>query len=308
MTSDGAVVFVVNPASANGSTGRRWPEMAQVAATAGLVGDAFVTEGPGEAAQLAQRACEDGAGLVVAVGGDGTVNEVVNGLMRASPERRAALAVVPRGTGMDFARSFGISRDVGGAIAVAHDGALRTLDVGHAAYVAWDGSPREQYFAGFGSAGMSGAIARRANASSKALGGRVSFLWATLAVYARWKNTDVTVALDGDRREARMLDVVVCNVRYLNGGMQLCPGAEPDDGIFDVLLIGDITKRDLAVTLPKVYRGTHLPHAKAELVRATAVAVDAPTPLPVEVDGEQPGTTPITFSVVPKALRLRVPR
>jgi diacylglycerol kinase (ATP) len=89
--------------------------------------------------------------------------------------------------------------------------------------------------------------------------------------------------------------------------MHMCPEAKPDDGLFDVLLIGDITKRELALTLPRVYRGTHLPHPKAELLRGRTVAVDAVAPLPIELDGEQPGTTPVRFEVVPQALRLRVP-
>ena len=104
----GDVVFVVNPASANGSTRRRWPEIAHLAAEAGLVGPALLSEGPGQIADLARRACEDGAQLVVAVGGDGTVNEAVNGLMRVEPERRAELASVPRGPGKDLARRVGI--------------------------------------------------------------------------------------------------------------------------------------------------------------------------------------------------------
>jgi diacylglycerol kinase family enzyme len=90
--------------------------------------------------------------------------------------------------------------------------------------------------------------------------------------------------------------------------MMICPEAEPDDGLFDVLLIGDLTKRDLLFTLPKTYKGKHLPHPKAEVLRGAVVEIDAPHPLPVELDGEQPGTTPVRFEVVPKALRLRVPR
>ena len=89
--------------------------------------------------------------------------------------------------------------------------------------------------------------------------------------------------------------------------MKITPEAEPDDGLFDVLLIGDVTKLDLAMTMPKIYRGTHLPHPKAELLRGATVTVEAAVPLPVELDGEQPGTTPVRFDVVPKALRLRVP-
>jgi diacylglycerol kinase (ATP) len=101
--------------------------------------------------------------------------------------------------------------------------------------------------------------------------------------------------------------VIVANGRYLAGGMKICPEAEPDDGLFDVLLIGDVSKRDLVVTLPRIYRGTHLPHPKGELLRGREVVVESPEPLPVQLDGEQPGTTPVRFEVVPRALRVRVP-
>jgi len=115
------------------------------------------------------------------------------------------------------------------------------------------------------------------------------------------------VRVDEESRSARMHDVVVANGRFFGGGMMICPEAEPDDGLFDVLLIGDLTKRDLMLTLPKTYRGRHLPHPKAEVLRGATVQVDADEPLPVELDGEQPGTTPVRFEIVPRALRLRVP-
>jgi YegS/Rv2252/BmrU family lipid kinase len=301
------VVFVVNPASANGTTRTRWPEMAHRAAEAGLAGEALFSERPGHASDLAERAALEGAQLVVAVGGDGTVNEVANGLLRADPERRPELAVLPRGTGTDFVRTFGVPTKLDGAIAVARDGVPRAIDAGRVTFRAWDGSEGVSCFVNVASAGMSGAVAKRANETSKALGGKASFLWATLAVFARWRNTEVTAQVDGERRRATMLDVVVANCRYLGGGMKMTPEADPADGLFDVLLIGDVTKRDLVQTLPKIYRGTHLPHPKAELLRARRVHVDAATLLPIELDGEQPGTTPATFEVVPLALRLRVP-
>jgi YegS/Rv2252/BmrU family lipid kinase len=296
--------FLVNPAAEGGSVGRRWPELAHRAAALGLRGDALLSERPGELGDLARRAVEEGASLVVAVGGDGTVNEVVQGLAgRADVE----LAVIPRGTGWDFSRTYGIPRGLDEAVAVAREGRVRPIDLGRARYRAWDGNEAESYFANIASAGMSGAIAKRANETSKALGGKVSYLWATLTVFARWRNDEVRVAVDAEQRSGRMHDVVIANGRFFGGGMMICPGAEPDDGVFDVLLIGDLTKRDLLLTLPKTYRGRHLPHPKAELLRGTVVEVDAPEALPVELDGEQPGTTPIRLEVVPEALRLRVP-
>jgi diacylglycerol kinase family enzyme len=154
---------------------------------------------------------------------------------------------------------------------------------------------------------MSGAIAQRANDTTKAFGGKVSYVWATFAVFARWSNSEVDVTVDGETRRGRMHDVIVSNGPYIGGGMKITPEADLEDGLFDVLLIGDLTKRDLVFTLPKTFRGKHLPHPRAELLRGSTVTVDSPEPLPVELDGEQPGTTPARFEVVPQALRVRVP-
>jgi diacylglycerol kinase (ATP) len=215
--------------------------------------------------------------------------------------------VIARGTGWDFVRTYAIPHDLDGAVRTALEGRSRTIDLGRVSYRSWSGEDATAVFANIGSAGMSGAIAQRANETSKALGGRASYFWATLAVFARWTNDEVRVAVDAERRVGRMHDVVVANGRYFGGGMMICPDAEPDDGAFDVLLIGDLTKRDLMTTLPKTYRGRHLPHPKAELLRGATVTVEAGAPLPIELDGEQPGTTPARFEVLPRALRLRVP-
>jgi YegS/Rv2252/BmrU family lipid kinase len=298
-------VFLVNPASDNGATGRRWPEIANRAAAAGVTGEALLSERPGQLTELARRAADEGGELLVVVGGDGTVNEVVNGIAGLKgPE----LAVIPRGTGRDFVRTYGIPHKLDDALRTARDGRTREIDVGWARFRSWQGEPAEWYFANIASAGMSGAIAKRANETSKALGGKVSYFWATFAVFAKWQTSELTVTVGAETRRARMHDVVVANGRYFGGGMMILPDAEPDDGVFDVLLIGSLTKRDLLLTLPKTYRGKHLPHPKAELLRGPTVEIEAPEPLPIELDGEQPGTTPARFEIVPRALRLRVPQ
>jgi YegS/Rv2252/BmrU family lipid kinase len=298
--------FVVNPASAGGSTGRRWPEIARRAAAAGLDGDAYISTQAGEVASLTARAVADGARLVVAVGGDGTVFEAVNGLMRVGAAD-VELAILPRGTGKDYMRTFAIPADLDKALAIAKNGAVRTIDVGHARYLAWDGTESESWFANFGGAGISGAIARRADTSSKRLGGRVSFFWATTSVFMRWTPSQMTVRVDGEVRSGRMLEVLATIGRYAAGGMKVTPEAEPDDGLLDVLIIGDVNKADFVRTVPKMYRGTHVKHKKVETMRGHTVAIDSEEHLPVTLDGEQPGTTPIVFRVVPQALKLRVP-
>jgi diacylglycerol kinase (ATP) len=232
------------------------------------------------------------------------VNEVVNGIAGLEG---VELAIVHRGTGGDFVRTFGIPHRIEEALDVARNGSTSVVDLGQATLRTGKGQEGTMWFANIASAGMSGAIAKRVNETGKALGGKLSYAWSTLAVFARWRNAQVTVSVDGEQRSGAMYDVIVANGRYLGGGMKICPDAEPADGLFDVLLIGDISKRDLVMTLPKIYRGTHLPHPRAELLRGARVSIDAPIALPVQLDGEQPGTTPATFDVVPSALRLRIP-
>jgi diacylglycerol kinase family enzyme len=132
-------------------------------------------------------------------------------------------------------------------------------------------------------------------------------------VFLEWQNTEVSVELGGidggevTRRDARMHDVIVANGQWHGGAMWLAPEARPDDGLFDVVLIGDINKRDFVTTAPKIYKGTYLEHPKVELLRSSTVTVDARGRLPIELDGEQVGTTPARFEIVPGALRVRVP-
>jgi diacylglycerol kinase (ATP) len=273
----------------------------------GLTGDTLLSEAPGHLSELAARAAADGATLLVVVGGDGTVHEVVNGLLDAGRAGDVELAVLPRGTGKDFVRSLRIPSSLDGALEVARSGSTRLVDAGRARFSGWDGSPREAWFANFAGAGISGAIARRANDSSKVLGGRVSFFKATIAVFFGWKSAAVTATIDETERSGPMFEVLAMNGDYAAGGMWVTPDAEPDDGQLDVLLIGDVTKADFVRTFPKIYRGTHLSHPKIEVLRGRRVKVEAEPPLPIVLDGEQPGTTPATFELVSQALRVRVP-
>jgi YegS/Rv2252/BmrU family lipid kinase len=239
----------------------------------------------------------------VVVGGDGSVNEVVNGIAG----RGAELAVIPTGTGRDFVRTHGIPQEVDQALAIAREGQPKSIDLGLASYRAWSGETANSYFANVASAGMSGAIARRANDTTKALGGKASYVWATFTEFARWNPAEFDVSVDGETRKGVMHDVIVALGRYLAGGMMIAPDASPDDGRFDVILIGDLSKRDLVFTLPKTYRGAHLPHPKAELLQGARVSVEGESGVPIQLDGEQPGTTPALFEIVPGAVRLRVP-
>ena len=298
------VAFVVNPASGNGAAGKAWPRIQELAAGHGLSGEVLFTERAGHAIELAARAAESGARLIVAVGGDGTINEVVNGLGPSRAE--VELAIVPQGTGDDLARTFGIPTKTEDAVAVASGGRSRSVDLGRATFTVGEGS-EERYFANFAGAGISGAIARRGARTSRRLGAKAAYMWATVTVFVRWSSVPMRIELDDEVREGAMYEVVIANGMYAAGGMKIAPDARPDDGHFDAILIGDVSKADFITTFPKIYRGTHTSHPKVDVVSARTVVVEAVEPLPVVLDGEQPGTTPARFEVVPGALRLRAP-
>jgi diacylglycerol kinase (ATP) len=296
--------MIVNPASANGRTARQWPEIAREAGERGLEVDVRLTEGPGHATQLAAEAVAEGAELVLAVGGDGTVSEIANG-MACAPA--TDLAVVERGSGCDFIRTFGISKKTDRALDVAAGGTVRTIDLGRVSYTGPDGSSTTSYFANIASAGLTGVAADRVNRSGKPLGATVAFAWAAVATFATYRNSRFRVEIDGEVLEQTCNNAIVANCRYFAGGMKILPDADPSDGLLDVLVWGDVSRVDLALNLHRLYRGTHVGHPKATIRRARRVVVTPEMPLPIEVDGEQPGITPATFEVVPSALRLRAP-
>ena len=257
----------------------------------------MLSEYPGH---LAEAARDAGGRLLVVVGGDGTMNEVVNGAAGTNAE----IAVLPNGTGQDFSRTHAIPTDFDDAVRVALDGETRTVDVGRVTL-----GDETRYFANVGSAGMSGSVARRANSMSKRLGGRATFFYALTREFLAWQNTEVTVRLDGgDERHGAIHDVIVAIGRWHGGGMHLAPDASQDDALFDVVLIGDVNKLDFLTTAPRLYTGKYLSHPKVDHARSATIEIDAAQPLPVEVDGEPIGTTPARFEVVPAALRIRVPR
>lgn len=303
-------VMIVNPASDGGRTAKRWPDIARRAAARGLDVEPRLTEAPGHAADLTRHALRDGAGLIVTVGGDGTVSEVVNGFYDGAEAvaPAAELAVVQRGSGCDFARTFRIPKSTDGALEVAATGRAQPIDLGRVSFVAPGGAPASRLYCNVASAGLTGVVAERVNRSGKPLGATVAFAWGAVATFFGYRNHRFRVEIDGRSVEQVCNNVIVANCRYFAGGMHIVPMADPSDGLLDALVWGDVGKLDLAMNLHRLYRGTHVNHPKAEFTRARSVRVEPDAPLPIEADGEQPGTTPATFEVLPAAIRLRVPR
>jgi diacylglycerol kinase (ATP) len=297
-------VFIVNPASANGSTGRVWPDLAALAAGYGVGVETRMTEAPGHATELAREAAEAGAELVVAVGGDGTVHEVVNGLVGPGgvPVGAAALGVVARGTGRDFIRSHAIPSNPKEAIRVVAEGTIRMIDAGEV--MATDDLPGGRRFANHASAGVTGAIARRANEGSKRLGGTPTFLVAAVQGFRAWTNTPIHLEVDGRSRDL-VSSCVVCMLGHsLAGGMKVAKGARQDDGLLDMILVGDASAKDLALNVHRIYTGDLASHPLIDHIKAVEVVVSGDDPLPIEADGELAGSTPATFRCLRGALRL----
>lgn len=299
-----SIVLIINPASANGSTAKAWPGIVSEARRLGLRVEEQLTEVPGHAAELARAASEAGADIVVAVGGDGTVHDVVNGLVApgGAPVGTAALGVIARGTGRDFIRSHAIPTKTKDALRVIADGTIRTIDVGEV--IAQGDRPAGRRFANASSAGVTGAIAKRANEGSKRLGGTPTFLLAAFQGFRAYTNTPIRVQLDG-----RPIDVtascVVCAIGHsLGGGIKVAHGARPDDGLLDMVVVGDVGAKDLALNVHRLYTGTLGEHPEITHLKGLEVIVTGPTPLAIEADGELAGTTDATFRCLPGALRI----
>jgi len=306
MTSPfGPLVVIANPRAGRGKVGAHLVEIERILTDAGLSYRIVRTTHPGHATEAARDALDRGERYLVAAGGDGTVHEVLNGMIVGDRPVAgdAVLGVVAAGSGCDFARSFGLPGDaVEAARHLAGDG-VRLIDV---AKVTFGSGPAEvtRYFANIAEAGLGGAVVDRTLRLPGFLGGAKYFcgFWLTLPGFR-----PRTVRLDADGQEfaGRAFNVVVANCRFYGGGMQISPKSDPCDGALEVLvMIGP--KSDAFTTLPKVYRGTHLPHRHITELRASRIQIEADAPLEIEADGEILGTTPATFEVIPQAIRVKV--
>jgi YegS/Rv2252/BmrU family lipid kinase len=305
-------VVVVNPRSQGGKLGKRWKDLADTIGRT-FPFDEAITQAPGDATRLTRDALRGGAERVVAIGGDGTINEVVNGFFDdagkpIAPE--ASFAVIPFGTGGDFRRTVQLPIDLAEAAAVIAANHRRKIDVGRLEFTATGGGRAARMFANIASFGVSGVVDRLVNESEKKLG-RLTFAIATARATWSYKNQRVQLVFDGtDRVEATINTVAIANGRYFGGAMMVAPHAELDDGQFDVVAMGDFGFGDLLKSGRRLYKGTHLTMDKVTARRARVVEaepIDPASVIELDVDGENPGRLPARFELVPSALWLVVP-
>ena len=292
-------VVVVNPAAGGGRTEALWPSLRDELQRTGLVFDWAATSGRSNAIDLARSAADSGAGLIVAVGGDGTLNEVVNGATREAGESPVVGAVLT-GRGRDASRNLGLSLDVRTAARALVHGVDARFDLIRGEWP--DGTRR--YVVTAAGAGFDAGVARRA-----VIGGRrgtLPYVSAILKTLASHATVQAEIEADGAVAWAgRLSTAVVANGAYYGGGMKIAPTADAADGHLDLVVLGDFGRLELLWWLPTVYRGTHLACTKVVTRRARRLTIRPASPLPVHVDGEPAGYTPVTFEIQPGALRLR---
>ena len=297
---------IVNPASGGGRTGRRWSGWEAHLRAEGGVFDVATTREPGHATQLARAAALDGYRTIVAVGGDGTLNETLNGLIQDDrPVADVQLGILPVGTGSDFARSLHWPRDPLRAALHLLNSRPQLIDIGRIDCAQGNGVVT-RYFVNVAGLGFDGEVADRVNRAGRKSGGTLPYLTTLVASLGTYRNKSVRVRVDDQPVAGRMNSVIVCNARYFGGGMFIEPHADWSDGQLDVVLLGDFHKLEVIANLPRLYRGTHLAHPKVTELRGRTITVESDERMFLQAEGELIGEAPATFRSLPHALTVLV--
>jgi diacylglycerol kinase (ATP) len=312
MVEQSGLAVIVNPAANKGSAARRWPAIeAQLKAHLGAFQPSF-TEAPGHATALAREAIAHGARRIVAVGGDGTVNETLNGLLDAEGRLIAAdtvLCPVPAGTANELCRALGHLEHPSHAFAAAAGTGMRAVDLLRVRCVDLEGRPVERFGYLIVSLGAAATISHRTSRSRwlKKLG-EVAYLLMTPVVTLGYRHRDVAIAVDGGpRRTRRLFTAMVANTENGGGGMKLMPGAKFDDGVLDLIEMGDISRLGVLLgVMPKLYSGAHIGHPKVRVSQGASFRFDSDVDTLVDLDGETVGRLPLEVSVIPRAFNVGV--
>lgn len=269
---------------------------------------------PGEALFIARRLLEEGYECIAAAGGDGTLNSVLQGFFsddRGTPVRGgAALAVIPIGTGGDFRKTIGIEEDPQAALSLLTGEETSPCDVGIVEYRNFEGKPARRYFLNITSFGLSGLVDRYVQESSKMLGGTLTFYISTIRAMRSWRNAGVEVTIDGHERiKIKSVLVAVANGKFFGGGMKIAPMAEMNDGLFDVVILGNLSLKDFLMHGAKLYGGKIMNHPEVTRRTARKVAlspIDENETMYMDLDGEPLGTIPATVEIIPSAIKIKV--
>lgn len=302
-------LFIINPASARGATLRAWADARKEVVAAGVDFEEHVTACAGGATEVAREALNSGITRIVAVGGDGTLSEVVNGYFDDCGRvinSAASIGLLPSGTGSDFRRSLGLTNRSDSIRALFSSG-TRLLDAARADFQDRDGASVSRTFINVASFGLGGDVSALVNKWRESLpqwiGGSARFAAAAIAALGSYKNVAVSLRFDGRELKINSNLIVVANGRFAGGGMMLAPHAELDDGLLDVIVTDGATRLDVIRELPRVQSGAHLKNPKVTEVRAREISINSQEPMAIDLDGEMVGFTPAHLRVMPSAIR-----
>ena len=295
--------LIVNPTAGAGKTARYLPHILELMGSISLDFDYQLTESPGHAVEIAQLAVNDGYQVVISVGGDGTINEVVNGLYSSGNINNISLGIISTGTGADYIRTLGIPRPYHEAYKRFIDPVIVKADLGLVECV-YNGQSSSRVFVNFAGLGFDAEIVRATTQTFKMLGDRPSYLMGLFSTLTLYKNRSVNLEINGESADRKICTVMMSNGKYGGGGMLTAPNADPYDGLFDVVIIGDLSKPDLLWSLPMIYKGTHLSHPKVSVRRAKDVKINTEKKMSVQADGDLIGETPAQFKILPGILNV----
>ncbi len=304
-------VLIVNPKAGKGITGKKWRLIRDRAKEQLGSFETFFTEESGDAARIVRQQLKEGADLLVSVGGDGTLNEVINGFMDGdAPVRQdARLGILPCGTGCDLTRTVFPFYSLDSALAAIKEGHFRHVDLGRIRFFDHKQSPCIRYFHNITSFGIGGEVVAHVNEGSKAMGPFLSFMRSTLVTLLRHDAKRICLKIDdGEAEEFFALNVAVANGRYHGGGMCVAPDASIDDGIFHVTVIGGLTLPEIFLNLPRFYNGRIKDIKNTIVFTGKRIEATSKQQVRLDMDGEQPGCLPAVIDVVPRVLPLIVDR
>jgi len=296
---------IVNPAAGAGRTAGKWPQISLWLKNIGLSFEHQLTESPGHATELAKSAIEKGYELVVSVGGDGTINEIVNGLYESGSIKEVMLGIISTGTGSDYIRSIGLPCHFKEACRRLINPRKRVVDLGLAEYTS-NGQKAKRLFVNFAGLGFDAEVVKATTRRFKALGSKLSYLAGLLTTFLLYHGRQVSLTVDEKTEDRKICTILASNGKYGGGSMLVAPHADPTDGFLDVLIIDEMSKTDLFWSLPRIYRGTHLTHPKVTLKKARDVYIQSIQRTSLQADGELLGETPVRFQVLPATLSLVV--
>lgn len=295
-------LIIVNPSSASGNTGRHWLNHEPLLRNLLPPFEVWQTTHRGHGRELAQKAIDRGFQTIAVHGGDGTINEVINGLL-AGEEKETSLALLPSGTGADLVRTLGISHSLLKAAHKALEGSPHSIDIGQVRFTDLEGRPAQRAFANVTDVGFGGDLVRYVNSHSKRMGGKLSFLKGLLVTLFSYQNKNIAVTLDDrERLKVRASSIVVANGQYFGGGMWVAPEARLDDGLFEVVVVGDVSKLDVLANTRRLYQGTLAEHPKVKTFKARTVELASEEEVLIDLDGELVGRLPARFQILPQKL------